>query len=44
MIELKQEVNEMARKTGMAPPYDLAFLTKPEEDTSRVVHIDNESS
>ena len=25
MIELKREVNEMARKAGAAPPYDLAF-------------------
>jgi len=25
MIELKGEVNEMARKAGAAPPYDLAF-------------------
>ncbi len=26
MIELKREVNEMARKAGIAPPYDLAFV------------------
>ena len=26
MIELKREVNEMARKAGIAPPYDLAFI------------------
>jgi len=25
MIELKREVNEMSRKAGVAPPYDLAF-------------------
>ena len=25
MIELKREVNEMARRAGVAPPYDLAF-------------------
>ena len=25
MIKLKREVNEMARKSGVAPPYDLAF-------------------
>jgi PAS domain S-box-containing protein len=26
MMELKREVNEMARKAGIAPPYDLAVL------------------
>ncbi|HDZ21458.1 hypothetical protein LCGC14_0124890 [marine sediment metagenome] len=25
MLELKREVNELARKAGVAPPYDLAF-------------------
>ena len=44
MIELKQEVNEMARKTGMAPPYDLAFLQKTEEDGDRPAHTDIASS
>ncbi len=28
MIELKREVNELARKAGVAPPYDVAF-TQP---------------
>ncbi|KKL70517.1 hypothetical protein LCGC14_2104110, partial [marine sediment metagenome] len=27
MIELKREVNEMARKAGVAPPYDSALVT-----------------
>ncbi len=26
IIEMKREVNEMADKAGVAPPYDLAFL------------------
>jgi PAS domain S-box-containing protein len=26
MVELKREVNEMARKAGVAPPYDMALL------------------
>ncbi len=26
MIELKQQVNEMARASGMDEPYDLAFI------------------
>jgi len=30
MIELKREVNEMARKAGAAPPYDLGFVEDPE--------------
>ncbi len=25
MIDLKREVNEMARRAGIGPPYDLAF-------------------
>jgi PAS domain S-box-containing protein len=28
MIELKREVNEMARKAGVDPPYDLAFTNE----------------
>ncbi len=31
MIELKREVNEMARKAGVAPPYDLAFAESGKE-------------
>ena len=30
MIELKREVNEMARKAGAAPPYDLSFAEDSE--------------
>ena len=33
MIELKREVNEMARKAGVAPPYDLAFAESCKEGT-----------
>jgi PAS domain S-box-containing protein len=29
MIELKREVNELARLAGRTPPYDLSFLEKP---------------
>ncbi len=31
VIEMKQEVNEMARKAGVAPPYDLAFAAPKEQ-------------
>ncbi|KKK83297.1 hypothetical protein LCGC14_2794800 [marine sediment metagenome] len=44
MIELKQEVNEMARKAGTPPPYGLVFLQKPEEDANRPMHPDIVSS
>ena len=34
MVELKQEVNELARKLGAAPPYPLHFLADPKTPPS----------
>lgn len=30
MIELKREVNDLARRAGLPPPYDLSFLDDPQ--------------
>lgn len=32
MIELKRQVNELARELGRAPPYDLGFADVPSQD------------
>ena len=35
MIELKREVNEMAERAGVDPPYDLSFVDDPEKGDER---------
>ncbi len=36
IIELKREVNQMAAKTGLEPPYDLSFAAQEGESSRRV--------
>ena len=36
MIELKREVNQMAAKAGLRPPYDLSFATQEDESSRHV--------